>query len=86
MLKRMHTARPSRPLVGVGIEDQAALVIDGDNFSVVSADDRSGVIRKEVFERGEGGEEEGGGGGRVIRERRFSPGADVWHPLSDLCP
>ena len=44
--------RRNRHSVGVCVEDQAAVVIDGDSFHVVAADGKSKVLRKRVEKGG----------------------------------
>ena len=46
MLGRRHKRFPAE--VGIGIEDQAAILIDGDKFKVLSTDGRSHVVQKKV--------------------------------------
>lgn len=50
MLGRRHKKFPSE--IGIGIEDQAAILIDGDKFKVLSTDGRSHVIKKKVLTDG----------------------------------
>jgi hypothetical protein len=50
MLGRRHKKFPSE--IGIGIEDQAAILIDGDKFKVLSTDGQSHVIKKKVGTNG----------------------------------
>lgn len=44
MLGRRHKKNPDE--VGIGIDDQAAILIEGDQFKVLSTDGRAHVTKK----------------------------------------
>jgi len=52
MLRRRMRKSKSVPNIGVCIDDQAALLVDGDSFRVLSTDGKSGVCRKDVQDDG----------------------------------
>jgi hypothetical protein len=69
MLGRRSKKYPSE--IGIGIEDQAAILIDGDKFKVLSTDGRSHVTKKKVRSDG------------TLGELRF-PCDNTFHSFSEL--
>jgi hypothetical protein len=70
MLGRRHKKSPNE--VGIGIDDQAAILVDGDQFKVLSTDGKSHITKKKYTSEG------------TIEETHFTSNDDVFHPLTDL--
>lgn len=69
MLGRRHKKHPHE--IGIGIDDQAAILIEGDQFKVLSTDGRSHVTKKKCKSDG------------TIEETHF-PCDNSFHPLHEL--
>jgi cyanophycinase-like exopeptidase len=70
MLERRHKKNSNE--IGIGIDDQAAIVVDGDQFKVLSTDGKAHVMKKRYTDDG------------TIQEIHYASNDDVFHPLSDL--